>query len=375
MRPEAVTSDKRREVGLKCYNSNLHLSIKRAPFLLRILARQCCSLLMRRLLNIHYSILLFLLLFTIQMPPSDALTRIATFSLSPFTKLCIVRGSVVDFSFPKRAAAIVNAANPACLGGGGVDGAITSAGGPMLHKHRMALPVVEVAGSKNIRCPTGHAKMTGPGTYGDLQVPYVIHAVGPCYYDYNELQEGDTLLTSAYYESLQRAQEVPLEAICFSLLSAGVYRGDQTLKNVLTIGITTIWDWIQQHEDTTTLSHVFLCGFTPLETNMLVDICQDDLKLAFVQEEQDTATFPNGDATKEEEKEDDDNDMEDKNNDAVANDEKKEETAAAAESNQEEGLCNENGGEITPNKELAEDAKMEGEQGEKPSNKRSSDHL
>ena len=199
----------------------------------------------------------------------SALTRIATYHLSARTSLCIAQGSVVDFSWDKnpQKAAIVNAANEGCLGGGGVDGAITTAGGPNLDKDRRALPM-----RMGARCFTGDAKLTGPGDYGSLQVPNVIHAVGPNYYDCSSLQKGDDLLQSAYKASLKRAQEAKLEAVAFALLSAGIYRGTQSVYNVLRIAVTTIQEWAQND---ISLTHVFLCGFSSNEVNILVDICND----------------------------------------------------------------------------------------------------
>lgn len=117
--------------------------------------------------------------------------------------LNIVRGSVLDFaapppsssSQPRRIGAIVNAANEGCLGGGGVDGAINTAGEKALWQDRNALPILDgrasrprqrAGGRAAICCRTGDAVMTGPAphqsNYGALHVPYVIHAVGPAYF-------------------------------------------------------------------------------------------------------------------------------------------------------------------------------------------------
>ena len=68
--------------------------------------------------------------------------------------------------------AVVNAANEAMLGGGGVDGAIHGATGPQLLEACRVLPEVR----PDVRCPTGDARIT-PGFA--LPARYVIHTVGP----------------------------------------------------------------------------------------------------------------------------------------------------------------------------------------------------
>ena len=149
-----------------------------------------------------------------------ALTRVATFrvpSLQSFN-LIVSRGSVVDFSYQANniQSAIVNAANEKCLGGGGVDGAISSAGGANLYQDRLNLAIDD----NGIRCKTGTAVLTGPNTYDKLHTSHVIHAVGPNYHQYKSLEEGDILLSSAYTSSLQCAKDFHLEAVAFSLFQA-----------------------------------------------------------------------------------------------------------------------------------------------------------
>ena len=168
-----------------------------------------------------------------------SLARVATYRVRNFN-LVISRGSVVDFAHNTQSSAIVNAANEGCLGGGGVDGAIGDAGGPALLEDRMNLPQLE----PGMRCRTGSAVITGPNSYGSLSVPYVIHAVGPNYMQYDDTEEeiaqGDELLSSAYTTSLECGKNQNIEAIAFALLSAGIFRGKRSVDEVLRSGIDAI---------------------------------------------------------------------------------------------------------------------------------------
>ena len=67
-------------------------------------------------------------------------------------KIAVTCGNIANF----KGSVIVNAANQRCLGGGGVDAAITRAGGEGLRKAREALP----SSSAGVRCPTGEAVRT-----------------------------------------------------------------------------------------------------------------------------------------------------------------------------------------------------------------------
>mmetsp|Transcript_14768 Transcript_14768/g.24036 ORF Transcript_14768/g.24036 Transcript_14768/m.24036 type:complete len:284 (-) Transcript_14768:1435-2286(-) len=184
---------------------------------------------------------------------------VKTFSLgSGCGQLVISRGSVVNFDGD----AIVNAANEGCQGGGGVDGAITSAGGEDLAKARRELPIVE--GSK--RCLVGDAVMT---TGGDLKSNYCIHAVGPNYRHFASEEEADKKLASAYASAMLLGRKNRLRTIGFSLLSSGIFRGGRSLDGVLQIAVQAVAE-----NSYVGLEEVHLCAFTEKEVDTLVDVAQ-----------------------------------------------------------------------------------------------------
>jgi O-acetyl-ADP-ribose deacetylase len=105
--------------------------------------------------------------------------------------------------------AIVNAANTAMRGGGGVDGAIHRAGGPAV--------LADCIERFPNGLPTGRAGWT---TAGDLPARWVIHVVGP---NYTRGQTDRSLLTSCYSNALEVADELGAETVAFPLVSAGIY--------------------------------------------------------------------------------------------------------------------------------------------------------
>ena len=128
---------------------------------------------------------------------------------------------------------IVNAANSSLAMGSGVCGAIFAAAGA----REMQDACDEIGG-----CPTGGAVIT-PGF--DLKAKYVIHAVGPVWYDGNHHEPQD--LYSCYRESLNRAKENNCHSIGFPLISAGIfgYPKDKAWRKA----IQSCSDWIKDHPD------------------------------------------------------------------------------------------------------------------------------
>jgi O-acetyl-ADP-ribose deacetylase (regulator of RNase III) len=108
--------------------------------------------------------------------------------------------------------ALVNAANSDLAGGGGVDGAIHTAGGPDIH-----VACHEIV-TRQGPVPPGKAVIT---TAGKLPAKCVIHAVEPIWYG-GKNNEAETL-ASAYNESLKLATSNNLESVAFPSLSTGAY--------------------------------------------------------------------------------------------------------------------------------------------------------
>lgn len=123
-------------------------------------------------------------------------------------KIRIERGDITRIPVD----AMVNAANSALAGGGGVDGAIHRAGGPSLMQELDGIREREGG------CPTGSAVVTGAGK---LPARFVFHAVGPVYRD-GKHGEPD-LLAGCYRKCLQLAVENGARTVSFPSISTGVY--------------------------------------------------------------------------------------------------------------------------------------------------------
>ncbi len=108
--------------------------------------------------------------------------------------------------------AIVNAANPRMLGGGGVDGAIHRAAGRDLYDACLAVKDID-----GIRCPFGYARITSAG---NLNARYVIHAVGPIY---DKFHDPRAVLESAYKNALNLALANDCKTVALPAISCGVY--------------------------------------------------------------------------------------------------------------------------------------------------------
>ncbi len=128
--------------------------------------------------------------------------------------------------------AIVNAANPTLLGGGGVDGAIHRAAGPQLLEECRTLG----------GCQTGDAKITKGYR---LKAKHVVHTVGPVYR--RDGERAVELLASAYRRSLEVTSENNVRSVSFPSISTGAY--GYPMEEAAAIALQTAINYLESHTD------------------------------------------------------------------------------------------------------------------------------
>lgn len=151
------------------------------------------------------------------------------------TKLQAIRADITTLSVD----AIVNAAKPSLLGGGGVDRAIHQAAGKDLLKACKPLG----------GCDTGDAKVTRAFL---LPALYVVHTVGPKWQ--NGHRDEASLLASCYRRSLEEASRKGARSVAFPCISTGSY--GFPAPEAAQIAVRTVTDFLTR---STSIKEVIFC--------------------------------------------------------------------------------------------------------------------
>lgn len=153
-------------------------------------------------------------------------------------KIQVVLGDITTLQVD----AIVNAANPTLLGGGGVDAAIHAAAGPQL------LEECKTLGG----CATGDARITAGY---NLPAKHVIHAVGPVWQ--GGMRNEEQLLKSVYIRSLELAVNKSIRTIAFPAISTGAFSFPSELA--ARIACKTVRDFVTRNPSV--MDQVIFCCF------------------------------------------------------------------------------------------------------------------
>ncbi|MEM3623660.1 MAG: O-acetyl-ADP-ribose deacetylase [Candidatus Bathyarchaeia archaeon] len=149
-------------------------------------------------------------------------------------KIVMVQGDITEMDTD----AIVNAANPTLIGGGGVDGAIHRKGGPKILEECKRIRATEYPDG----LPTGKAVITSGG---NLKAKYVIHTVGPVWRGGSSSEP--ELLAEAYRNSLKLAVSNGLKTIAFPAISTGAY--GYPIEEASKTAISTVKEFLEKEDN------------------------------------------------------------------------------------------------------------------------------
>jgi len=175
-------------------------------------------------------------------------------------KVLLVQGDITEMDTD----AIVNAANPSLMGGGGVDGAIHRKGGPKILEECKRIRATEWPDG----LPTGKAVIT---TGGNLKAKYVIHTVGPVWRGGNKGEP--KLLAEAYRNSLRLAISKGIRTIAFPSISTGAY--GYPIEQASKIALKTVKAFLEKEDKIDQVIHVL---FTQHDLEIYIKAAKEIMK-------------------------------------------------------------------------------------------------
>ena len=145
--------------------------------------------------------------------------------------------------------AIVNAAKPNLLGGGGIDGVIHNAAGVNLRKKCEALPVINKDRYGNdVRCEIGDCRVTDTlQTNLQDRFKHVFHTVGPDCRAESKMRVNSQRLKKCYESVLQNVLACHVKSIAFCCISTGIYGYPR--KDAASVAFQTVVSWLEKNHE------------------------------------------------------------------------------------------------------------------------------
>lgn len=151
--------------------------------------------------------------------------------------------------------AVVNAANETLMGGGGIDGAIHAAAGPLLQFECAAL----MAAGDPVSCAAGQTVVTRGYK---LPANYVLHTVAP-YLDARE-QPQPALMRSCYRTIMQQCLSHGLRTVAIPAIGTGFYGYPKA--EAARLGADVVLAWMAERS---LPAQVYFVGFTAEDTEIM----------------------------------------------------------------------------------------------------------
>ncbi len=170
-----------------------------------------------------------------------------------------IRGDITDLATD----AIVNAANPSLMGGGGVDGAIHRRGGPKILEQCKRIRAEQYPNG----LPTGKAVVTSGG---NLKAQHVIHTVGPTWH--GGIKNEAKLLNDAYTNSLKLAVDNKARSIAFPSISTGAY--GYPIQKASHIAVKAVKTFLETEDN---LDEVFFVLFSEFDLMVYLKVANGEI--------------------------------------------------------------------------------------------------
>ena len=175
-------------------------------------------------------------------------------------RVMVMRGDIVQIAKNDPKGVLVNAANQIMLGGGGVDGAIHRAAGPLLLQECSSIK----PNDRGYRVDLGQCRITGSYAIG---CQAIIHTVGPDCRESCQNKHRENLLYMAYHNCMCAAFELGAERIYFPAISTGIY--GYPLQEASRVAVSAISRYLRMNKKVKL--QVILVAYDELTTSILKD--------------------------------------------------------------------------------------------------------